>query len=196
MDCKICNKTFTSNSLYFIHKREKHNHNKTDEIPCIGCHKLFHSVLFNKNKNLRFNKCDEECRDLQKKLKTNNIVNNTYIYGINNERYYINNGVEIKVCSLYNCNELYPCKDHYNKKIIKCLSNKCNNCYIKNLFNYCDPCRTNNIKNKNIIRNKIKDFKINLGGKCTECGFNNLFFLEFDHIIKEKKKLSNYTFNT
>lgn len=186
MDCNTCNKTFTSNSLYFIHKREKHTHNLTDEILCVGCNKSFHSVIFNKKKNIRFNKC-EECRDLQRKLKTNHIINNTYIYGINNERYYIDNGVEIKACSLYNCNELHPCQFHNDKKIIKCLNNKCNNCYIENSFNYCDPCRTNNIKNKNILRNKIKELKIKLGGKCVECGFNKLFLLEFDHIIKEHK---------
>lgn len=186
MDCNTCNKTFTSNSLYFVHKREKHTHNRTVEMLCIGCNKLFHSVIFNKKKDIRFNKC-EECRDLQRKLKTNHIKNNTYIYGIDNGRYYIDNGVEIKACSLYNCNELYPCQFHNDKKIIKCVNNKCNNCYIQNSFNYCDPCRINNIKNKNVIRNKIKELKIKLGGKCTDCGFDKLFFLEFDHINTENK---------
>jgi hypothetical protein len=64
------------------------------------------------------NKC-EECRDLQKELKTNHIVNNTYVYGQNKERFYIEQGKAIKVCSIYNCNNDNNCQEHINN-IIEC----------------------------------------------------------------------------
>jgi 5-methylcytosine-specific restriction endonuclease McrA len=45
------------------------------------------------------------------------------------------------------------------------------------------------MKSKNILRNKVKDLKIELGGKCIKCNFNDLFFLEFNHIDPLKKNI-------
>ena len=43
-------------------------------------------------------------------------------------------------------------------------------------------CRDVNEKSKNKIRNKLAEFKKELGGKCIDCGETELFKLEFDHI--------------
>lgn len=184
--CIICNKNFTSKTNLFIHKREKHTFYNTIKICCKSCNTEFNSPFFNKKRH--YSRC-EECRHLQKILNTSPLTHNTYIYGNNKERYYIKNGNEIRVCSIYDCLNIYPCRIHHTLDIIQCINKKCKNCYIKNNFNQCQKCITQNYQSKNKIRNKIKEFKIELGGKCVKCGFNDLFNLEFDHINPIKKQI-------
>lgn len=186
--CNLCKKTFTSQSSLFVHKREKHTYNKTIVLNCKGCLKDFHSVVFNKNLDKKYDKC-EECRDLQKQLSTNHIVHNTYIYDNDKKRFFINKGNAIQVCSLYTCNETFPCKYHFNDNVVQCNSDKCNNCYIKNNLNQCQKCIERGHKSKDNTRNQVLLFKMELGGKCIDCGFDDLFFLEFDHIDPSKKTI-------
>ena len=45
MNCNICNKTFSSHTNYFVHKREKHTFYNTKLLNCKGCLKDFNSVV-------------------------------------------------------------------------------------------------------------------------------------------------------
>jgi hypothetical protein len=145
--------------------------------------------MFNVAKNKRYDKC-EECRDLQKRLKTNHIVNGTFVYGVNKERYFIDQGKAIQACAVYTCNNLLPCSEHtqYQSSLMECARTKCNNCYVSTGYNECERCRGNNVESKNRLRKNVKDFKQELGGKCVDCGFDELFFLEFDHIDPKLKQ--------
>ena len=185
--CNICNKKFTSRSNVFVHKREKHTFNNTILTKCNGCLKDFYSILFNKNLNKKYEKC-EECRDLQKTLATNDLLHNTFVYNNNKERFFIEYGKAIKVCSVYTCN-FKNCTEHMESNIVQCIGSKCNKCYIKNGLNQCNDCIERGYKSKNKTRCKVKLFKQELGGKCVDCGFNELFFLEFDHIDPTKKTI-------
>jgi hypothetical protein len=186
-NCKICDKKFTSFSTRCVHVREKHTYYNTIKSNCTFCFKEFFSVIFNQKLNKRYLKC-EECRDLQLKLNTNDIVNGTYIYS-NKERYYANEGKITRVCSEYTCKNSLDCKLHEQNLLVQCLDTKCNNCYIKNGSNRCERCINLGTKSKNKTRNRLKEFKEELGGKCVDCGFNQLFFLEFDHIDPKKKTI-------
>lgn len=185
--CNICKNLYTSMTSMYVHKREKHTFYNTKEIICSCCNIIFKSPNFNKNKNKYYDKC-EECRDLSQSLKVKRLINKTYVYGINKTKYYINNGIPVRICSVYSCFNTYPCNIHNEYDIIECKTTKCNNCYIKNGFNSCDKCRSINNNSKNKLRNKIKELKLKLGGKCRECGLDDLFFLEFDHIDPSKKQ--------
>jgi hypothetical protein len=169
-----------------VHKREKHTFANTKDLNCICCKKDFKSPVFNVNKNKYYDRC-EECRELQKELNTRPLEHNTYVYGIQKDRYYIENGIAKRMCSVYTCFEHFPCHKHQNQYLIECNGTKCNNCYIENGLNQCKKCINRGAKSKNKLRNTLKDFKIQLGGQCVECGLNDLFFLEFDHIDKSKK---------
>ncbi len=96
-------------------------------------------------------------------------------------------GKTVSVCSVYDCINQLPCELHVQSDLQQCKSTKCNNCYIKNGSNRCNRCIKNGHKTKNNIRNKLKTFKEQLGGKCVDCGFDELFYLEFDHIDPLKK---------
>lgn len=186
--CKICNKNFSSMTNYYIHLREKHTFKNTILYNCTCCLKDFNSVIFNNKLNKFYTKC-EECRDLQLNLRTNDLVNNTFVYATNQKRYFIDKGNNIQACCIYTCNNLLPCELHNQNNITECNGNKCNNCFIKNGLNQCDKCIEKNFKSKDLFRSKVKDFKIHLGGKCVDCDFNELFFLEFDHIDSSKKTI-------
>jgi hypothetical protein len=99
MNCNICNKEFYSNSSLAYHKREKHTFSKTIISKCAFCNKDFHAI--NGKEKLLYSKC-EECRDIQKKLNTNDLVNNTYVYD-KNKRYFLQDGNYTKVCPIYTC---------------------------------------------------------------------------------------------
>lgn len=189
--CNFCDKKFSSYSTKHVHIREKHTYNNTIKTNCSFCLKEFYSVICNiksKPNTKNYKKC-EECRDLQLKLNTNDIVNNTYIYTNKNERYFANEGKITRVCGEYTCSNSFDCNEHDQKLLIECKGTKCNNCYIQNGNNKCDTCINRGHKSKNNIRNKLKEFKEELGGKCVDCGFDQLFFLEFDHIDPKKKKI-------
>lgn len=128
--CNICNKQFTSLYYLNVHKREKHTFFNTIQVNCKGCLKKFNSVIFNKCLGKKYEKC-KECRDLQKELSTNNIIHNSFSYGKNKQRFLIENGRAIRVCSVYTCKELFPCNKHNFSNIIECKNIKCNNCFIK-----------------------------------------------------------------
>lgn len=179
-NCTLCNKYFSSKANYSVHKREKHTFKNTIDKTCTCCLKIFKSVHV---KNKPYLKC-EECRYLQKLFKTNDLIHDTYTYGENQKRYYINSGIALEVCSVYNCFD-FNCHKHI--EITECKHLKCNNCFVNNGYNYCEKCRENNNKSKNKLRNHVKNFKIELGGECVECGFNELFYLEFDHKLPELK---------
>ena len=188
-ECNICQKNFSSQSTMFVHKREKHSFYNTLKITCPCCLNNFNSPIFNVNKNQYYDRC-EDCRDLSKKLGTQPLTHCSYVYGKNKERFFINKGNTIKMCSFYNCFNHFPCTDHHDiKNIIQCIGTKCNNCYIQNGFNFCNRCRNTNDKSKNKKRNDVKRFKEELGGKCVDCGFNELFYLEFDHINPNDKTI-------
>ena len=186
--CGICEKSFNSNSSMYYHKREKHTYTNTILTTCTFCTKEFHSIM-GKNK-LLYTKC-EECRDIQKSLNTNNLVNDTYVYD-KNSRYYLNNGNVTKACQIYTCNTLIEsdllCDKHVLCKINICNGTKCNNIFKDSDYNYCENCRDKNALKKDKIRNEYLDFKIKLGGKCVECNETDLFKLEFDHINPLLKK--------
>lgn len=186
--CNICQKHFRSKSSIFIHKREKHTFYNTKEVKCPCCLKLFNSPIFNKKKNKYYDRC-EDCRELSKKLSSRPLKNCTYVYGKDKERFFIDKGNIIQFCSLYNCFNRFPCSEHNIKNIIQCSHAKCNNCYIQNDFNECEICRKNNNNSKNKKRHDIKKLKEELGGKCVDCGFNELFYLEFDHIDPNNKSI-------
>lgn len=183
--CETCKKQFSSKSSLFVHKREKHTHNRTNILECTCCKQNFHSVTFNVPKNIYYTKC-EECRELQRDLSTNHLEDGTFVYGLNKKRYFIDKGSTISACSIYTCDNLLPCFEHSQDNVTQCKG--CNNCYIVNNFNECQRCRTINHYSKNRLRQRVKEFKEELGGKCVDCGFDELFFLEFDHIDPSKKK--------
>jgi hypothetical protein len=185
--CKLCDKHFPSFSTRCVHVREKHSHYNTILVKCSCCLQMFHSVIFNNKKKQYYNKC-ENCRELQIKLKTNNLIHDTYVYD-DTRRYLIQFGEAVQVCGVYDCNNKLPCKLHVQSDLQQCYSTKCNKCYIKNGLNQCNECIKRGHMSKNNTRNKIKAFKEQLGGKCVDCGFNELFYLEFDHIDPLKKQV-------
>ena len=91
------------------------------------------------------------------------------------------------MCKVYDCDNNTLCILHNQDNITTCQNINCNNCYIINGLNYCESCRSNGNKSKNKIRNLLKEFKIKLGGECTECKMTELFVLEFNHIDPSKK---------
>lgn len=186
--CKVCNKTFSSHSNYYVHKREKHTFANTVETTCICCLQIFNSVMFNKARNKSYDKC-EKCRDLQKLLRTNNLIHNTYVYGSNKDRYHINFGEAIKNCNVYDCQSLSPCQIHSDKTIVQCNGTKCNNCFVANKFSECDVCRQRGARSKDNTRSRLMEFKIDMGGECVDCGCKDMFVLEFDHKDPTKKKI-------
>lgn len=186
-NCKFCNKKFPSLSTRCVHEREKHTYYNTIKSNCTFCLKEFFSAIFNQKLNKRYLKC-EECRDFQLKLNTNDIINKSYIYS-NKERYFANDGKISRVCGEYTCQNLFECTVHDQSLLIQCNGTKCNNYYIQNGSNQCERCRENNNKSKNKKRNDIKEFKEELGGKCVDCGFDELFYLEFDHVNRNDKTI-------
>lgn len=186
--CKECKKTFSSLSNLYVHKREKHTFNNTVLTECVSCVKPFQSVVFNTNKNLKYDKC-EECRDLQKRLQTNHLIHNTYVYGCNKDKYLIRFGNAIKYCNVYDCQCLFPCQTHSNETIVQCKRTKCNNCFVANNFSECDVCRQRGARSKDNTRELLMEFKVEMGGICVDCGFDDLFFLEFDHKDPKKKNI-------
>lgn len=184
--CNICDKILSSTSSLYVHKREKHTFKNTLIINCSLCLNDFNSVKMNKKKI--YEKC-EDCRDLINKLNIrSSIKNNSIFYDKENKkRYKIQSGKLVEKCIIFNCNENINCKNHDQKNFKKCKKIKCNNCFIIDDFNYCNKCRNDNIKSKDNYRLLIKNFKKELGGKCVMCGFDDLFFLEFDHILPNNK---------
>ena len=184
--CQICDKQFPSNSTKLVHTREKHTFKNSLLVTCKFCNKEFHSVVFNTKLNKRYLKC-EECRDLQSQLNTKDFVHNTYVYNNQKERFFVGNGTINKVCGEYTCSNSIDCNLHNQLLLTQCNGSKCNNCYIQNGLNQCDSCITRGHKSKNKLRDKVKQFKEELGGKCVGCDLDDLFFLEFDHIDSIKK---------
>jgi hypothetical protein len=146
------------------------------------------SVVFNKQKNKFYTKC-EECRKLQKELETNNLQDGQYVYGPKNKRFYMNKNIPIQMCSIYTCFNKFPCLEHKNSKLSTCNGSKCNNCFIINGSNSCKRCIDENNKSKNKNRSLLYEFKKKLGGKCVKCNFNDLFLLECSY--KEDKEKGN-----
>lgn len=188
--CNICTKTCKSIASLRIHKLEKHYKPNSNMIQCTCCLNMFRSVRFDYKKGKHaYDKC-EECRELQVKLQTNHLVHGTFVYGVGKERFFIDKGKAIRACALHTCDNLFPCDHHVNQQnFVQCRGTKCNNCYEQNGFNFCEKCRDKNDKSKNKLRNKVKEFKQELGGKCVDCGLDQLFFLEFDHIDPTKKNI-------
>lgn len=185
--CETCKKQFSSKSSLNYHVREKHTHKRTFLLECTCCKQKFHSVTFNVPKNIYYTKC-EECRELQRDLSTNHLEDGTFVYGLNKKCYFIDKGKSLEACAVYTCNNLLPCSQHTQEGLQQCISQRCNNCYVFNNFKACQKCRTRNHNSKNRLRQRVKEFKEELGGKCVDCGFDELFFLEFDHIDPSKKK--------
>jgi len=185
-NCNICPKSFSSVSQLYVHKREKHTFNNTKIIICKMCLKQFNSVLMKKNKF--YEKC-EDCRELIKKFKIRSSTNNNSIFydKENMKRYLIKDGILIQKCIIFDCDENSNCNLHDQTNFIKCKDHKCNNCFIPETYNFCKTCRNSNFRSNDKFRLAIKNFKKELGGKCMMCGFNELFFLEFDHIVSKEK---------
>ncbi len=183
--CEECKKIFTSNSNLLIHKREKHSFYNTKDLVCDCCLKIFKSAIFNNKKNKYYNKC-EECRDLEKSLNTS-LKHGKYVYGLNYNRYYIDAGIAIEACKIYDCFEDINCNHHDQKQFAQCKSSNCNNCFLTTGYNLCERCRNDWMKANDKRRNTVKEFKIKLGGKCVDCNSDDLFSLEFDHIDPKKK---------
>jgi len=120
-------------------------------------------------------------------MKTNDLKNGGYVYCPDYNRYLLNRNELIQMCRVYDCTNGVDCVDHLGKEIVVCKDTKCNNCFVKCEFNYCNICRQKNHRSKNRLRDIVKIFKEELGGKCVDCGFSDLFYLEFDHIDPSKK---------
>ncbi|NBP02224.1 MAG: hypothetical protein EBU90_19290 [Proteobacteria bacterium] len=152
------------------------------------CLKLFHSVVYNTKTNACYDKC-EECRNLQSTLKTNTLIHGLFVYGINKERYYIDSGKAIRVCSAFTCDKILPCDKHNQETLVQCSSTKCLNCFELDKTKYCQRCQDTNSKSKDNLRLSVRELKQKLGNKCIDCGDNNPFFLEFDHKDPAKKNV-------
>jgi hypothetical protein len=185
MECDVCNKKFNSKSYLIYHKKEKHTFINCERIICELCEIEFNRPVSNKNNpNKNLKKC-EECRDLQNKLKTNNLKNGTFCYDTEFNRVKMNKNSIIKMCKIYDCDREYPCDLHNSVK--KCINKSCNN------FDYtddsmCRRCRIKEDQFKNKYRRSLKEFKEDLGGECKNCGLKDMFFLEFDHIDPSTKQ--------
>lgn len=184
--CELCTKEFRSTSNLNYHIRERHSHSNTEIIKCELCENSFHCIK-QKDKYV-FKKC-ESCRELRSKLKTGNLINNSFVYGVNKERYFIEKGVATRVCSVYTCENTVPCNLHCQDNLIECKKTKCNNCFVPNGKKYCERCSATALKSNNKQRIKVLEFKKELGGKCVDCGFDELFYLEFDHVDPSKKSV-------
>ena len=187
--CDICKKQYISYSKLTYHIRECHTYINTKIINCECCLQPFHSLKTSETCNtLLFRNC-ENCRDLREMLKTSKIIDKSFVYGVNKERYYIEKGVATRVCSVYTCENTLPCNLHCQDNLIECKKTKCNNCYVPNVKNYCERCRLRAHNSKNKRRIQLLEFKQELGGKCIDCGFDELFYLEFDHKDPNKKQI-------
>lgn len=188
--CDICSKSYKNRTELFYHKREKHTHFNCEEKNCSCCLNPFHSVItYPKKIKTTYDNC-EECRFLRKKLNARTLKNDSYIYN-ENKRYLISLGQAIEVCPVYDCFDK-NCQEHKKEEISFCRGTKCLNSYIQNGYNFCPICREKNDMVKNKTRQKFKDLKIKLGGRCVQCGEQDLFKLEFDH-IDEKLKTKQIT---
>lgn len=83
LKCNSCPKEFNSNSSKAYHQRENHTFFNCLEKTCTCCILTFKSPIISKNNDKKNYKKCEECRELQKKLKTNDLVINTFVYNRN-----------------------------------------------------------------------------------------------------------------
>ena len=151
-----------------------------------SCFVLFKCPVINKNNDKKNYKKCEKCRDLQKLMKTNDLVINNYVYN-DNKRYLVCQGFVREMCNIHLCTNGEGCKDHFNLEYVVCRGTKCNNIFVKNDYNFCNPCRDKNEKGKNLHRELLIETKKELGGKCVDCGISELCILDFDHIDPENK---------
>lgn len=185
--CNECNTLCSSYANLRVHVREKHTFANTRLQNCTMCLKQFHSVDFNKGRT--YDKC-EDCRNLLKKFKNrSSLINGSIFYdNSKNLRYQIIEGTLLPLCKFFYCQNEITCEKHNQNQFKVCQSQKCNNCYEINISSpYCQYCQEKDHRSKDKRRQAIHDFKIELGGKCVECGFDEPFFLEFDHIDSSKK---------
>lgn len=121
------------------------------------------------------------------------------IFYKNGKRYKVFPSSIRKICIINSCYQ--PSSGNYCKKhkeeIIKDDEKKCNRCqcirnidqYINN-SSYCQKCQENmrqkSLKKHARYRQLLLDYKIKMGGKCVDCGVNDLRILEFDHIKGDK----------
>jgi hypothetical protein len=180
--CDICDKQFTSKAMMYRHKQETHTHLNCKYINCSFCELPFYSII-----SCNIKKC-ENCRELQFLLETNDLVSGTFVY-TKNKRVYLDKGSVVPVCNVINCekktNEI-TCGNH-TKEIIQCQGPKCLRCYEYTGLNLCEKCRERGDRTKMRLRYKYKKLKEDLGGICVDCGENDMFKLEFDHIDESKK---------
>jgi hypothetical protein len=165
-------------SNYRYHQREIHTFKNCVDTCCDLCKEIF--------KNPSKHKKCFRCRNLQKSLNTNTLIEDTYVYN-DNKKYIVKRGFAEEICNIYTCDKDINCSEHNGLTKTTCRNIKCNNMYLENGLSYCEKCRMGNHKSKNKLRQNLIDLKIKLGGKCVNCSETRLYVLEIDHIDPSKK---------
>jgi hypothetical protein len=181
---------------------KKHNIQESEQI-CNNCLKVEEKINFLDNKNCK--KCNEkmerESIEFQPKIfLRNGIKYKQFKYSLR------------KLCKLDDCNAIASgdfCRKH-KEQTIKDDEKQCHRCLtIKTLtefqkddktYEHCINCRKYKQKSSLSIHNKRRKFllqiKIDMGGRCINCGTEDLEILEFDHNsddkINEVRRISNY----
>jgi hypothetical protein len=196
---RLCNLTkcnYQSTATGFC---KKHNVKQGERI-CDKCLCVHTDTADNQCKN---------CRDKEKRQSPDYTSEIVYQNGI---RYVVYpNAGKRKMCKIEDCPRVSCgdyCRKHKDQEIKdnqkqchRCLTVKDTEMFIDDNKEYenCKPCRQhkrdNSLKRHDKRRKFVLQLKINMGGRCVDCGTQDLEVLEFDHVGDDKVNVVRRIYN-
>lgn len=194
-----CNYPCLSNGLC-----KKHNIKDNEQI-CETCLKVEDKEDFIEN-NSNCKKCREKIERKSPEYKSITVIRNGVRY-----KTFPNSGTR-KLCKIETCPNVASgefcrkhkpqCIEEHEKQCHRCLTVKDLSEFKNENIEYanCTNCREYKQK-QSVIRHQdrrkfILQLKIDMGGKCVDCGTEDLEVLEFDHVIDNKvaevRRVNNY----